>query len=301
MRYLDPKNDLTFKKIFGQHPHLLKSFLNALMPLEEGQRIVSLEYLPAELVPEIPVLKHSIVDVRCVDNFNRQFIVEMQMLWTDSFKSRVLFNASKAYVKQLEKSKGYKSLDPVFSLSLVNQDFEKDTESYYHHYNIVHSEDSNKKMEGLEFTRNDGKWSEVYAMYLRHRTARNLPIHALPFLQQCILFNAYWEGALVSTITCYDAHPYLRIQNIFSKLDGDDKELRRIAGFAARRLVYEICTYGNGNGYQFLDMASANFTNPAKAGITQFKNSFGGVVSDEYTYTYKNALLRLGSRVRNML
>ena len=25
MRYLDPKNDLTFKKIFGQHPHLLKS------------------------------------------------------------------------------------------------------------------------------------------------------------------------------------------------------------------------------------------------------------------------------------
>jgi hypothetical protein len=57
MRYLDPKNDLTFKKIFGQHPHLLKSFLNALMPLKQGQQIVSLEYLPAELVPEIPVTK----------------------------------------------------------------------------------------------------------------------------------------------------------------------------------------------------------------------------------------------------
>jgi hypothetical protein len=34
VRYLDPKNDLTFKKVFGQHPHLLKSFLNALLPLE---------------------------------------------------------------------------------------------------------------------------------------------------------------------------------------------------------------------------------------------------------------------------
>jgi hypothetical protein len=33
MKYLDPKNDLTFKKIFGQHPHLLKSFLNAMLPL----------------------------------------------------------------------------------------------------------------------------------------------------------------------------------------------------------------------------------------------------------------------------
>ena len=36
MRYLDPKNDLTFKKVFGQHPHLLRSFLNALLPLKEG-------------------------------------------------------------------------------------------------------------------------------------------------------------------------------------------------------------------------------------------------------------------------
>ncbi len=179
MRYLDPKNDLTFKKIFGQHPHLLKSFLNALMPLQEGQKIVSLEYLPAELVPEIPVLKHSIVDVRCVDNFNRQFIVEMQMLWTDSFKSRVLFNASKAYVKQLEKSKGYKSLDPVFSLSLVNQDFEKDTESYYHHYNIVHSEDSNKKKEGLEFV-----FIELPKFKAKNLTEKKLQVLWLKFIAE---------------------------------------------------------------------------------------------------------------------
>ncbi len=25
MRYLDPKNDMTFKKVFGQHPHLLEN------------------------------------------------------------------------------------------------------------------------------------------------------------------------------------------------------------------------------------------------------------------------------------
>ncbi|TAD96216.1 MAG: hypothetical protein EAZ97_14425, partial [Bacteroidetes bacterium] len=30
MRYLDPKNDLTFKKIFGEHPNLLISLLNSL-------------------------------------------------------------------------------------------------------------------------------------------------------------------------------------------------------------------------------------------------------------------------------
>ena len=45
MRYLDPKNDLTFRKVFGEHPRLLKSFLNALLPLSVP--IKDLEYLPA--------------------------------------------------------------------------------------------------------------------------------------------------------------------------------------------------------------------------------------------------------------
>ena len=121
MRYLDPKNDLTFKKVFGEHPHLLKSFLNALLPIDYP--IESLEYLPTELVPDIPVFKNSIVDVRCVDINGRQFIVEMQMLWTDSFKSRVLFNASKAFVKQIDRGQKYEGLQPVYSLCIVNEDF----------------------------------------------------------------------------------------------------------------------------------------------------------------------------------
>jgi len=150
MRYLDPKNDLTFKKVFGQHPHLLKSFLNALLPLEEGREVTSLEYLPGDMVPQLPLLKYSIVDVRCIDNYGRQFIVEMQMLWTDSFKQRVLFNASKAYVRQLDKGHKYRGLQPVYALSLVNANFQPDTHIYYHHYAIIHHELTGEKMEGLE-------------------------------------------------------------------------------------------------------------------------------------------------------
>jgi len=149
MRYLDPKNDLTFRKVFGEHPLLLKSFLNAMLPLEVPIR--DLEYLPADLVPVVPLLKSSILDVRCNDNQGRQFVVEMQMLWTDSFKSRVLFNASKAYVRQLDKGTDYIELQPVYALSLVNQVFEHDMEEYYHHYKIVHLANSNKVLEGLEF------------------------------------------------------------------------------------------------------------------------------------------------------
>src|SRR4051812_43011381 len=97
------------------------SLLNALLPLEADEKIVRLEYLPAELVPQVPVLKYSIVDVRCQDISGRHFIVEMQMLWTDSFKSRIQFNASKAYVQQLGNGKSYDSLQPVYALSLVNE------------------------------------------------------------------------------------------------------------------------------------------------------------------------------------
>ena len=53
MRYLNPKADLTFKKVFGEHPDLVASFLNALLPFDSPEeRIEHVEYLPSELVPQ---------------------------------------------------------------------------------------------------------------------------------------------------------------------------------------------------------------------------------------------------------
>ncbi|MDQ5920560.1 MAG: hypothetical protein QG673_616, partial [Pseudomonadota bacterium] len=49
-RYLDPKADVVFKKIFGEHPHLLKSFLNAVLPLAQDNPIIELSYLPSEQI-----------------------------------------------------------------------------------------------------------------------------------------------------------------------------------------------------------------------------------------------------------
>lgn len=112
MRYLDPKSDLVFKRVFGEHANILMSFLNAMLPLDEGQVIEHLEYLPSELLPDLPIFKNTIVDVRCKDNSGRQFIVEMQMFWSDNFKSRMVYNAAKTYVKELDKGLAYKELQP---------------------------------------------------------------------------------------------------------------------------------------------------------------------------------------------
>ena len=69
MKYLDPKADLTFKRVFGEHPDLVMSLLNALLPISVGQEITDIEYLPAEIVPDNPLRKNSIVDVRCKDTY----------------------------------------------------------------------------------------------------------------------------------------------------------------------------------------------------------------------------------------
>ena len=153
MRYLDPKADLTFKKIFGEHKDLLISLLNALLPLADDEQIESVEYLSPELVPETYVGKNSIVDVRCRDVKGRQFIVEMQMLWTEASKQRVLFNASKAFVRQLDKKRKYELLQPVYSLNLVNETFMKDyPDEFIHNYSVVHELHSDEIIEGLHFT-----------------------------------------------------------------------------------------------------------------------------------------------------
>ena len=149
MRYLDPRADLTFKRIFGEHKDLVISLLNALLPLDDAHLVKSVEYIPVEMVPDNPLKKNSIVDVRCHDQDGRQFLVEMQMIWSKEFMQRVLFNASKAYVRQLDKKEDYNLLQPVYSLNLVNDVFMDDIPEYYHHYDIVNVEHTDKRIEGL--------------------------------------------------------------------------------------------------------------------------------------------------------
>jgi len=136
-RYLDPKADVTFKKIFGDHPNLLISFLNAVLPLAPDHLIVELTYLPTEQVPDIPEFKRTIADVKCTDSKGRVFIVEMQMNWTDSFKQRLLFGASQAFIKQLGKGQDYHLLQPVYGLGIVAEIYEKTIPEWYHHYQLV--------------------------------------------------------------------------------------------------------------------------------------------------------------------
>lgn len=181
-KYLDPKADLTFKKVFGEHPDLVISLLNALLPFDKPEEEITwIEYLPPELVPKNPLRKNSIVDVRCRDKRGRQFIVEMQMVWSAEFRQRVMFNASKAYVSQLGNGEDYDLLQPVYSLNLVNEIFEPEMEEYYHYYRMVHIEHSDKIIDGLhlifvelpKFTPHSYSEKRMQVLWLRYLTEIN--------------------------------------------------------------------------------------------------------------------------------
>jgi predicted transposase/invertase (TIGR01784 family) len=150
-RYLNPRSDLVFKKIFGERKHLLISFLNSLLPLPEDGLIESLDYLPVEQIPTIPVLKRTIVDVKCTDQQGRIFICEMQIEWSSYFMQRMLFGASQAYVRQLEKGDKYEYLKPVYGLGLLGQNFDNESEDFYHHYKIVNVDKPQREIKGLQF------------------------------------------------------------------------------------------------------------------------------------------------------
>lgn len=188
MKYLNPKADLTFKRVFGEHPDLVMSLLNALLPLKNGEEITEIEYLTSEMVPENPLRKYSIIDVRCKDKKGRQFLVEMQMLWSPEFYQRVLFNASKAYVRQLDKGETYELLQPIYSLNLVNDIFEPELEGYYHHYELVHVEHSDKVIDGLQlifvelpkFTPHNYAEKKMQVLWLRYLTEINENTRKVP-------------------------------------------------------------------------------------------------------------------------
>jgi predicted transposase/invertase (TIGR01784 family) len=118
--YADLKNDVVFRKVFGQHPRVLVGLLNDLLEREGDRAIVHVDYLPSEQAPLLPGLKLSILDVRCRERGGAVFVVEMQVLPVTGFLNRVVFNACKAYVGTLERGKRYDTLTDVVAVSICD-------------------------------------------------------------------------------------------------------------------------------------------------------------------------------------
>jgi predicted transposase/invertase (TIGR01784 family) len=75
----------------------------------------------------------------------------MQANWEEGFMNRIVFNAGKAYVRQLEKGQEYDLLQTVYTLAILSENFDRKSDQFYHHYKIVNVENTEEVIEGLEF------------------------------------------------------------------------------------------------------------------------------------------------------
>jgi predicted transposase/invertase (TIGR01784 family) len=121
MRFINPKTDYAFKKIFGseQSHDILISFLNALL-YDGNDTIKTIEILNPYLAPRIRGIKDTYLDVKATIDDNSNVIIEMQVLNVEGFEKSILYNA--AYSTQLNVGEDYTDLEPVIALTITDFD-----------------------------------------------------------------------------------------------------------------------------------------------------------------------------------
>jgi predicted transposase/invertase (TIGR01784 family) len=121
--FVDPKNDVAFRKIFGDEnkKEILISFLNNILEFNgTDKEIIDITIKNPYQVPKLKELKETILDIKAVDKRNIHYIIEMQVFHTTAFEKKVLFYVSKSYYQQLKRAEDYPKLNQVIFLGFLN-------------------------------------------------------------------------------------------------------------------------------------------------------------------------------------
>ena len=108
MKYLDPKADLTFKKIFGNPPVRLKNLLNTLQALNEDELIQQQQYLPT--TEELEISGFTDAELRAYDKFWDSVSVERTLI-DDSYQKGKEKGKEEGIAEGMEKGMNQKALD----------------------------------------------------------------------------------------------------------------------------------------------------------------------------------------------
>ncbi|MFI4984166.1 MAG: Rpn family recombination-promoting nuclease/putative transposase, partial [Rickettsiales bacterium] len=151
-KYLDPKNDVAFKRIFGteKHKDLLIHFLNDILSNED--KIEDVEFLKTFLDPEAASKKQSIVDVLCRDEKGVRYIVEMQVARSSGFEERAQYYAARAYVDQMKKGGAYEGLKRVIFLAITDFVMFPNKAGYISDHVTLDKKDKEHDLKAFSFT-----------------------------------------------------------------------------------------------------------------------------------------------------
>ena len=153
-KFLDPKNDLAFKRVFGSEKNkdILIPFLNDILDHQYIGEIREITFLPTVQAPEVVANKQSIVDVLCQDQHGIQYIVEMQVTATAGFEKRAQYYAARAYSGQLFAGDDYQKLRDVIFLAITNFTMFPDESAIKSDHIILNKKTYSHKLKGFSFT-----------------------------------------------------------------------------------------------------------------------------------------------------
>ena len=152
-KFLDPKNDLAFKRIFGteRNKDILIHFLNDIFgrttdPIEE------VSFLKGAQDPMIAAQRVSIVDIMCRDTNGNRFIVEMQVGKEPGFEKRAQYYAAKAYIEQRDHGLEYRDLKQVTLLSILDFTLFPDKPAYLSHHVLLDKNTLTQDLKDFSFS-----------------------------------------------------------------------------------------------------------------------------------------------------
>ena len=142
-KFLDPKNDVAFKNIFGSEKNkdILIHFINDIMGFNSGDQIQDVTFLSPVQDPEIAYKKQSIVDVLCSAENGTKIIVEMQVSPSKGFEKRAQYYAAKVYSRQLAQGQAengvYANLKEVIFIAISDYNIFPQKSKYLSHHVIL--------------------------------------------------------------------------------------------------------------------------------------------------------------------
>lgn len=153
-KYLDPKNDVAFKKIFGteKNKDILIHFINDIITFKEGGPIKEVSFLKTIQDPEIAAKKTSIVDILCKDEKGNLYIVEMQVAKEKGFEKRAQYYAAKAYISQSNVGGQYYNLKEVVFLAISDYIIFPEKKKYKSDHVILDKESYENDLKDFSFT-----------------------------------------------------------------------------------------------------------------------------------------------------
>lgn len=153
-KFLDPKNDIAFKKIFGteRNSDILIHFLNDILKFKASKPIQKVTFLPTEQDPDIASQKTSIVDILCEDEDKNSYIVEMQVAKTKGFEKRAQYYAAKAYTSKVNIGQAYEDLKEIIFVAIADYVMFPDKKGYKSDHVILDRDTLEQDLKDFSFT-----------------------------------------------------------------------------------------------------------------------------------------------------